>query len=180
MAVDKLLRHLCGLALGLAACFGGPSVARVGGAEAVRQPVQYNHKVHAEELGVGCSGCHAGVETNRRAGFPPDEYCLACHSSPQSNSANEAELIRLLEEGKPLAWVQVTRLANHVLFSHQRHVMVANIDCTTCHGDMRAREVPIEKPAVFFEGRAGMFQCIGCHLESGSPYAGVDCVDCHR
>jgi len=153
---------------------------KVGAAQVLEQPVEYNHKVHAEQLGVPCSGCHQGTETNRRAGFPPDEFCRACHSSPQSDSAKEAKLIQLLEAGRPLAWVQVTRIADHVLFSHQRHVTVANIDCTTCHGDMRGREVPIVEPAVDFGGRAGMFRCIGCHRESGSPYAGVDCVDCHR
>jgi hypothetical protein len=166
--------------LGMAAVLLGPGM--VGGVEEppLRQPVQYNHKVHAEELALACPNCHEGTEIRRRAGFPPDDFCRACHSSPQSDSAKEAKLLELLDSGQPLRWVQVTRLADYVLFSHRRHVAIGNIDCSACHGDMRERTVPISAPPIDFQGRAGMFRCIECHIDSGSPYAGVECLSCHR
>jgi hypothetical protein len=158
----------------------GWALAPAGAGERHEQPVQYNHKVHAEQLGINCSSCHEGTESRRRAGFPPDDVCGACHSAPQSDSPKEAKLIELLEAGRPLQWWPVTRLASHVLFSHQRHVAVGNVDCAVCHGDMRERTVPISEPVIPFNGRSGMLRCIGCHVESGSPYAGTGCVDCHR
>ena len=166
--------------LGVVVLLVGWTLAPAVAAERHEQPVQYNHKVHAEELGIDCSSCHEGTESRRRAGFPPDDVCAACHSSAQSDSPEEAKLIELLEAGRPLPWWPVTRLAPHVLFSHQRHVVVGNIECSACHGDMRARTVPISEPVIRFDGRSGMLRCIGCHVESGSPYAGTSCVDCHR
>lgn len=163
--------------LALAVSAGG---ARGAEGRAPQQPVDYNHKVHAEQLGIHCPNCHEGAEIRQRAGFPPDDFCRACHSSPQSTSQKEAKLIELLEAGQPLGWRQVTRVADHVLFSHRRHVAIGNIECAFCHGDMRAQTVPIAEPVVSFQGRAGMFRCIGCHVDSGSPYASTDCVACHR
>lgn len=167
-------------ALSLAAIVWLTAPAR--GAEGVlaQQPIQYNHKVHAGKLAIDCTKCHAGTESRQRAGFPPDLYCQACHSAPQSNSAEEAKLIDMLDDGTPLAWKQVTQVAEYVFFSHRRHVAVANIDCAVCHGDMPSRTVPIGAPFVSFRGRPGMQRCIACHRESGSPYAGTGCVDCHR
>jgi hypothetical protein len=145
------------------------------------QPVQYSHAVHAEgRLGVPCTKCHEGAEHRERAGYPPDVFCAACHSAPQGDSPEEAKLTELLQAGTPLAWQQVTRIASHVFFSHRRHVAAGNTECAACHGDMAARTVPIDAPVVNFTGRAGMLRCIACHKESGSPYAGVSCVDCHR
>jgi hypothetical protein len=144
------------------------------------QPVAYNHKVHAEELSIPCDQCHTGVESRERAGFPPDDYCEQCHVAPMGDSPAQAKLVELLDAGTPLAWVQVTKIASYVLFSHRRHVALGNIDCTVCHGDMRERVRPITEPAVDFRGRSGMLRCMKCHVESGSPYAGVECVNCHR
>jgi hypothetical protein len=175
-----LPQKFCLVAWGLSVLVVGVEIAR--GAERVRsaQPVQYNHKVHAEQLGLACPNCHEGAEIRRRAGFPPDDFCQACHSSPQTTSPKEAKLIELLEAGGPLEWRRVTELASHVLFSHRRHVAAGNIDCIACHGDMRERTVPISEPVVSFRGRTGMFRCIACHVDSGSPYAGIDCMACHR
>jgi hypothetical protein len=151
-----------------------------GGDRPPEQPVAYNHKVHAEELSIACDQCHSGVETRACAGFPPDDYCEACHATPIVGSPTETRLVELLKAKTPLAWVAVTKIADHVLFSHRRHVALGNVDCAVCHGDMRERVRPITEPAVNFQGRSGMLRCMKCHVESGSPYAGVECVDCHR
>ena len=153
-----------------------PSMA----SQPAEQPVEYNHQVHTVTLGIACQNCHQGVESRRRAGFPPDAFCQACHSSPQGESAEEAKLVEFLQAGSALAWTQVTNVADHVLFSHRRHVALGNIDCIACHGDMRDRVRPITAAVVSFEGRKGMLRCIGCHVDGGSPYAGIDCMDCHR
>jgi hypothetical protein len=147
---------------------------------AADQPVQFNHKLHVQEQELACTDCHEGTETRARAGFPPDDFCRGCHEEALGESPEEARLVELLQGGVPLAWHQVTRVADYVLFSHRRHVALGNIDCSVCHGDMREQTRPITKPAVSFEGRAGMFRCLGCHLEREGKHTGIDCLDCHR
>ena len=142
--------------------------------------IQFNHKAHIEKGGMSCTKCHGGTEKRARAGFPPDIYCSACHTSPRTDSPEEAKLIELLAKGKPLVWSQATRLAPYVYFSHRRHVVSGNIDCTKCHGDIGKRTTPVKTPAITFSRRPGMFRCIHCHQESGSLYAQIDCVNCHR
>jgi hypothetical protein len=144
------------------------------------QPVAYNHKVHVQQEEIPCTDCHEGAETRARAGFPTDDFCQACHSSAIGESENEARLVELLDAQVPLAWHQVTKVADHVYFSHRRHVALGNVDCSTCHGNMREKTIPISRPEVSFEHRAGMFRCMECHQKSGSPHTGIDCMDCHR
>ncbi len=148
--------------------------------EVPEQPIAFNHSAHINKVHMSCTKCHAGAEKNQRAGFPPDIYCEACHSSPRTDSPAEAKLISMLENDEPLVWRQVTNLADYVYFSHRRHAGIGNIDCSVCHGQMSERTVPITAPAVSFRRRRGMFRCIGCHQKSGSRYAHIDCVDCHR
>jgi hypothetical protein len=169
-------RILCGIFL----CLGLGNGVALSVEPVPHQPIQFNHKLHAGDLGIACETCHAGVEIRRRAGFPSNEVCGDCHVAPLGDSEEAAKLTELLENGTPLAWVQVTVIADHVLFSHQRHVALGNVGCVKCHGEMRERERPITAPAVDFEGRAGMLRCLGCHADSGSPYATRDCIDCHR
>jgi len=144
------------------------------------QPVAFNHNAHVEKVGIVCTKCHAGADKNQHAGVPTDVFCEACHSEPRTDSAVEAKLISMLENGEPLAWKKVTRLADYVYFSHRRHAGIGNVDCSTCHGPMNEHTVPITAPAVDFNFRPGMLRCIRCHQKSGSRYAHIDCVDCHR
>ena len=82
--------------------------------------------------------------------------------------------------GEWLPWKRVTRVAEHVHFSHRRHVSAGSILCETCHGDVPARDVPFSRPFINFRGETGMQRCIACHHASGNPRAKVDCALCHR
>src|SRR5580658_9483584 len=50
------------------------------------QPVPFSHRHHANELGIDCRYCHAGVEQSSFAGLPPTETCMTCHSQIWTNS----------------------------------------------------------------------------------------------
>ncbi|MBI4463277.1 MAG: cytochrome c3 family protein, partial [Acidobacteria bacterium] len=43
------------------------------------QPIAYSHRLHAQELQIGCLYCHFGAETSRHAGIPPANVCMNCH-----------------------------------------------------------------------------------------------------
>jgi len=121
---------------------------------AVDQPVVFPHARHQ---GVACTVCHRGATTSARAGIPDAAFCAKCHSSlPQT-----------------IAWVQVTRLPSHVMFSHQRHVQLGQLDCASCHGEIKTRTTPIGRAQV----RLVMTTCLSCHRHEG---AAEDCAACHR
>jgi hypothetical protein len=138
----------------------------------LRQPIAFNHAKHVEN-GVGCTDCHAGVETQAKATLPAIDTCLNCHQTALSSSAEEAKIRTAAAAGKELAWVQVTQLAPHVFFSHRRHVSVAHLACAECHGPMEKITAPPQRPWRVLN----MDACIGCHRQHG---VNADCNDCHH
>jgi c(7)-type cytochrome triheme protein len=88
--------------------------------------------------------------------------------------------VALMETGEPLEWQRVTRVDEHVHFSHRRHVVAGGLICETCHGEVTEMEAPFSQPHINFRGETGMERCIACHVASGNPRATIDCVLCHR
>jgi len=60
--------------------------------------------------------------------------------------------------GKPIEWVRIHNLPDHVYFNHAQHVTVGKIECQQCHGKVEEMEV----------------------LEQYSPLSMGWCVNCHR
>ena len=140
--------------------------------EGVVQPIAFNHLQHVEEEGLECSACHMHYERETYSGLPAASSCALCHLEAQGDSAEEARLVALLEEGAPLDWQPLFRQPPHVFFSHRGHVVVAAIECATCHGDIGASETPPTESRPL-----RMERCIACHEERG---ASTDCSACHR
>jgi hypothetical protein len=138
----------------------------------VQQPIQFNHKKHVEDAGLECSTCHGQYSTETSAGFPGADACALCHTEPQGKSAAEAALVARLKAGQPLEWVSVFREPPHVFFSHRRHVVVAKLECTLCHGNIGLSSAPPDRTA-----QLRMVQCVGCHATHA---ASTNCSACHR
>ena len=147
---------------------GGPAFWR----PAVRQPIAFNHRKHAKELDLSCSSCHLTVEREAFSGIPDAEVCAFCHSELQGKSEEEKKLVQLLQTGVPLAWKPLFRQPPHVFYSHRRHVAVAKIDCSVCHGSIASTTTPPGRVK-----RLRMIDCISCHRRSG---VSTDCTTCHR
>lgn len=156
------------MAAGLAGC-----------ARAVRQPLAFNHRLHADN-GVPCVTCHATAATGQGATLPKVTVCRRCHEDVLYESPEEAKIRLAVESGQGLKWVPVFALRPFVYFSHRRHVTLGKVPCSACHGDVERRTTPFQLATSPFAGTRGMKTCIHCHEESHSPYAGVDCVNCHR
>jgi cytochrome c2 len=60
-------------------------------------------------------------------------------------------------EGNPIEWVKVHNLQDFVYFNHSQHVVVGNVDCKECHGDMESMTTA-EQHAPLTMG-----WCIECH-----------------
>jgi hypothetical protein len=87
--------------------------------------------------------------------------------------AEEAKLEKYAEAGEEIPWVRISSLASHVYFSHQRHVVLEEIQCATCHGDIAETVALPDRPAKAFT----MDFCMDCHEAS---QATLDCLACHR
>lgn len=139
----------------------------------VKQPVEYNHRLHVGKLELACDLCHETSTSGEVAGLPPLSTCAACHEEANGTSAEEKKVVEAVRAGRAIPWVRLYELPRHVYFTHRRHVAIARITCERCHGEMRAQARP--PPAALVA--LGMSDCIECHGERG---AGRDCATCHR
>jgi hypothetical protein len=151
----------------------------MGCARVIEQPIAFNHRLHTDN-NVPCATCHPTATTGQGATIPAVAVCRRCHEDVLYEGPEKVKIRLAAQSGGELGWVPVFALRPYVYFSHRRHVTLGKIPCSACHGDVERRTLPFRLAASPFAGVNGMRSCIRCHDESHSPYAGVDCVDCHR
>ncbi len=61
---------------------------------------------------------------------------------------------------RPIEWVKIHNLPDHVYFNHSQHVSVGNQSCQTCHGNIQ------DMPEVYQFADLSMGWCINCHRET--------------
>jgi hypothetical protein len=138
------------------------------------QPIAYNHNLHVEQEGLGCLDCHALAEEMASATIPPLAVCQDCHDEePMSESAEELHLIEYLETGTEIPWNRIYEVPDHVYFSHRRHVVLGEIQCSECHGRVADQTAPPESPLM----ELSMDWCMDCHR---GRQVSNDCLACHR
>ena len=135
----------------------------------VAQPLAFNHAGHQA---IACATCHSGAETSARAGIPQGDVCLECHATAPK-AAGAAALWPELARGRQIDWLRVTRVPDHVMFSHRRHVTLGRLACASCHGEAGTSVTPPRRPP----RRLQMSSCIGCHRQVN---VSEDCASCHR
>ncbi len=149
------------------------------------QPIYYSHKVHAGTNQINCLYCHSGAQDSKYSNIPSVNVCMNCHKSikeykgdpitkEDGSSVNgTAEIQKLYSyagwnpeskkydrEGKPIQWVKIHNLPDHVYFNHSQHVKVGKQNCQTCHGPIQ------EMPEVHQFADLSMGWCINCHRET--------------
>lgn len=156
--------------LGPAAALGLREVSRLGVHQGYspEQPIAFSHRVHAGENQIPCLYCHYAARTSRHAGIPPLDVCMNCHAMMEKQTAEIAKLKEAVQQGRPIAWVQVHRLPDFVRFDHSRHVL-SGVACGRCHGPVeRMERVRQEAPLT-------MGWCLECHRErAGLPALGIE------
>lgn len=120
------------------------------------QPVQFSHRHHVRDVGLDCRYCHHTAETNAYAGIPATEVCMTCHSQLWTDSPMLAPVRRSMQNGEPLRWNRVNRVAEFVYFDHSIHVQ-NGVGCETCHG--RVDTMALAYPEHTFH----MQWCLHCH-----------------
>ena len=156
------------------------------------QPFNFSHKVHAGDNKVNCLYCHNAADKSRVAGVPSASLCMNCHTQVRKDTPEIQRLARAAAEGRPIEWVKVNDLPDHVVFNHSRHV-TAGLTCQKCHGAVETMDV-VEQADSFTMGT-----CVSCHRThrevtldaEGRPQiarektkgllkASTDCAVCHH
>jgi len=151
------------------------------------QPIYYSHKVHAGVNQVSCLYCHGGAYEGKHANVPSVNVCMNCHMSINEYGAASEKLYR--EDGtevngtaeiqkiyaasgwdpklkkytgkeKPIEWIKIHNLPDHVYFNHSQHTRAGQVQCQTCHGPIQ------EMGEVKQFADLSMGWCINCHRES--------------
>ena len=133
------------------------------------QPLAFSHKLHAGDNAIPCLFCHAYAAKSPLAGIPAVADCRACHLFIAPDAAEIKKLLAYWEEQKPIPWVRVYDLPDHVYFPHMMHLR-AKVDCRTCHGEVAAMERITRSISL----RMGW--CLDCHRQQ---QASIDCWTCH-
>ncbi len=61
---------------------------------------------------------------------------------------------------KPIEWVKIHNLPDHVYFNHSQHVKVGKQNCQTCHGNIQ------QMPEVYQFSSLSMGWCVNCHRDT--------------
>lgn len=165
----QIHKRLLGIGIGLLVLLGAFGMR----AADDLQPIQYNHKIHVQDVGLECQDCHQNAATHARALIPDSAFCGDCHDDVDAENEGTREVARYVARGERIPWRTVHVVPDHVYFSHRRHVTVARIECMVCHGNVEEREQPFSAPYRVIE----MEWCLDCHARSE---ASADCYACHR
>lgn len=133
------------------------------------QPVKFSHKVHVGDNGIDCKYCHTTVEQGKSAGIPATNLCMNCHviirEGTNSGKFEIAKVVNASESGKPIEWIRIHNLPEHVFFSHAVHVGSGKIDCASCHGPVETMDIMKQ------QNDLSMDWCINCHRETKVQFA---------
>lgn len=156
------------------------------------QPIFYSHKVHAGLNQINCLYCHGAAQDSRHAMIPSVNVCMNCHMNIKEyngpkiydGNGNEvngtAEIKKLYEyagyggnpgevwapnaKTKPIEWVKIHNLPDHVYFNHAQHVKVGGVACQTCHGEIEKMD------EVKQFSNLSMGWCVNCHRNTGVDF----------
>lgn len=124
----------------------------------VKQPIAFDHRVHAHALRIDCRFCHAGAQVAAPAGLPPTTACVGCHNPGLRESRTFAPVRASIASGRPIPWRRVNAVPDFVFFDHSVH-LAKGVGCETCHGRVdQMAQVSQATPM-------SMAWCVSCHRD---------------
>lgn len=132
------------------------------------QPIKFSHQIHVKENKIDCKFCHNSPEFSRESGIPTTNVCMICHAKIKTGIMTgkfEINKIRAsFKNEKPIEWIKIHNLPDHVFFSHAQHVSVAKVDCKTCHGEIEEMHITKQFASL------SMGWCVQCHRDTGIQF----------
>jgi hypothetical protein len=189
----KILSLLITL-IGVAVIWQGATFRGLGNQQGYQpaQPINFSHKVHATDNQIQCLYCHSSADKSAVAGIPSATTCMNCHKQVLKDSPEIQKIAIAISQNKPIEWIKVNDLPDHVSFNHSRHV-TAGLKCQICHGAVETEDRVSQGDAL------SMGMCVTCHRthrevtldENGRPHvskeatpkrlmASTDCSVCHH
>ena len=87
--------------------------------------------------------------------------------NPETKSYNPDNNKDGIPDGaKPIEWVKIHNLPDHVYFNHSQHVTVGKQQCQSCHGNIQ------EMPEVKQFSDLSMGWCVNCHRQTKVNFEG--------
>lgn len=141
------------------------------------QPIKFSHQIHAGVNQIDCQYCHGGAYESKNASIPSANVCMNCHNTVTAadhyDGETSPEILKLYRavdwdpdtrtygnDTKPIEWVRIHNLPDFAYFNHSQHVVVAGVECQTCHGPIEAME------EVYQYSPLTMKWCVDCHRET--------------
>jgi mono/diheme cytochrome c family protein len=149
------------------------------------QPIYYSHKVHAGVNQINCQYCHIGTYQGKQATLPSVNVCMNCHTAINEYKGDPlvrengdivdgtAEIKKLYKyagftegqpwdatKAKPIEWIRIHNLPDHVYFNHAQHVNAGQVACQQCHGEIQ------NMGEVKQFSDLSMGWCVNCHRET--------------
>lgn len=139
------------------------------------QPIAFPHDLHSGPTNqIPCMYCHTTADRSVDAGIPAVQVCAGCHlpggiPMVRSDRPGVQQLAAYWQQARPIPWVRIHDLPDHVHFPHMRH-MKAGLQCQDCHG-------PVETMTEVYQfSSLRMGWCLQCHKQRN---ARIDCAVCH-
>jgi mono/diheme cytochrome c family protein len=138
------------------------------------QPIKFSHQLHAGKHKIECQYCHSTAAVGKHSNIPSVNTCMNCHKNVQQGPEHgKAEIAKIyaaagwdvetqkyVADPKPIEWVRIHNLPDHVYFNHAQHVNVGKIACQNCHG-------PIQEMAEVYQyAPLSMGWCVNCHRQT--------------
>jgi hypothetical protein len=106
-----------------------------------KQPVDFNHVLHNEEVEDDCESCHFFRDDGTFSGVPKLSQCIDCHEEVNGEDPEEEKFVNeYVAKDREVPWLIYSRQPSNVFFSHAAHVKMAQMDCVTCHGNIGESE----------------------------------------
>jgi hypothetical protein len=122
------------------------------------QPIDYSHKLHADDLGLDCRYCHSKIEESPYANVPSTQTCMNCHRLILTESGKTLPIRESAASGNPIMWTRVHNLPDYAYFDHSAHLR-AGVGCRSCHGRVDHMAVVQQVEPL------NMGWCLDCHRD---------------
>lgn len=143
------------------------------------QPIRFSHQLHAGKHKIDCQYCHTSAAKGKTSGIPSLNTCMNCHKAvTQGPVYGKDEIAKIYDAvgwdpatkaytkpAKPIEWVRIHNLPDHVYFNHSQHVVAGKVECQTCHGPVQTM------PEVYQYAPLSMGWCVNCHRQTEVQFA---------
>lgn len=128
--------------------------------------LKFSHTYHIKDVGVACEDCHKAAKTSKLSSDnlrPTHDNCVSCHEEQINNTCGFCHK-------DPDNIEAAAAPARAINFSHENHVAMKDVECTTCHLGLDTVEYATAK------NMPTMATCTSCHNNVKATNA---CESCH-